>query len=140
MKKLDSYGIHGKLKHWIEKYLRGRKQRVALGGARSAWAPVLSGIPQGSVLGPTLFVIYINDLPDVVESACKLFADDTKLYRQVRNPDDRELLQKDLESLMAWSDKWLMPFNENKCKSLHLGRANIKTQYSMGGIPISQVE
>ena len=140
VKKLDFYGIHGKIKHWIEEYLRGRKQRVALGGARSAWAPVLSGIPQGSVLGPTLFVIYINDLPDVVESACKLFADDTKLYRQVRNQDDRELLQKDLESLMVWSDKWLMPFNENKCKSLHLGKANIKTQYSMGGIPISQVE
>ena len=85
LKKLSAYGIQGKLYSWIEDFLKERKQKVVLNGEESEWAPVSSGIPQGSVLGPTLFLIYINDLPEVVNSCIKLFADDTKLYMRANN-------------------------------------------------------
>ena len=81
--KLEAYGIRGVIQCWITNFITGRKQRVALGGTISDWTPVLIGIPQGSVLGPTLFIGYINDLPSIVTCTCKLFVDDTKIYRQV---------------------------------------------------------
>ena len=91
-------------------FLRDRSQRVVLADAKSDMATITSGIPQGSVLGPMLFLIYVNDFPEEVLSTLKLFADDTKLYREIQNDHDKELLQNDLNELMDWSVKWQLPF------------------------------
>ena len=77
--KLERLGITGNLSRWIKNFLSERKQRVVLNGISSDWTDVISGVPQGSVLGPILFILYVNDLPDKVKSYCKIFADDTKL-------------------------------------------------------------
>lgn len=120
--KLKGYGISGNLIKWLENFLQNRKQRVVLNGSHSTWTPVTSGIPQGSVLGPILFTIYINDLPDVVDNMVKLFADDTKLYANVNSEDDRDSLQNDMDKLIEWSDIWLLKFNKSKCKHIHIGQ------------------
>ena len=97
---------------------------VRVNGELSASKLVISGIPQGSVLGPLLFVVYLNDLPEVVNSELLLFADDTKIFRQVYSRDDASLLQEDIDALTQWSDKWLLKFNIDKCHVLTLGRFN----------------
>ena len=84
----------------IEDFLHDRKQRVLLKGAHSAWSTITNRIPQSSVLGPILFTIYINDLPDVIENMLKLFADKTKVYAAVNNTDERDSLQSDIDRLM----------------------------------------
>ena len=137
MEKLKGYGISGTLFKWLEHFLIGRKQRVVLNGEESQWSPVTSGIPQGSVLGPVLFLLYINDLPDVVNNLVKLFADDTKLYAVVNNEDDQTSLQNDIDSLIEWSDTWLLKFNRSKCKHLHLGR-DTDSSYKIAGEIISK--
>ena len=101
LEKLKAYGIVGKVHMWIKSFLSGRTQRVRINEAMSTRTDVLSGIPQGSILGPILFTIFINDLPDAVQSNCKIFADDTKLYDKSAN---YKKLQKDLCSLQEWSD------------------------------------
>ena len=122
MSKLESYGISGKVKQWIKSFLTGRSQTVKVNNDESPPAPVISGIPQGSVLGPLLFVLYINDLPDIVNSKVYLFADDTKLMRKVTSEDDARALQRDLDELEAWSKKWLLQFNPDKCHVLTIGK------------------
>ena len=97
---------------------------VRVNGELSESKPVISGIPQGSVLGPLLFVIYINDLPDVVSSNVLLFADDTKIFRQVTTKDDALQLQQDIDALSRWSDDWLLKFNIKKCHVLTMGKFN----------------
>ena len=104
LSKLDAYGLGESIKEWIKSFLVNRKQRVTVNGIMSSWSEVLSGIPQGSVLGPILFVIFINDLPDVVISITKIFADDTKLFRAIRTLEDREKLRDDLNQLVKWSE------------------------------------
>ena len=131
--KLHAYGIRGKLLQWIRSFLTGRRQCVRVGSARSEWQPVISGIPQGSVLGPTLFILYINDLPSVVKKSVKLFADDTKLYSNVCDDTDHSALGADLLSLEEWSRKWQLPFNTSKCSVLHLGPHNQGRKYTMAG-------
>ena len=129
--KLQAYGIRGKVLQWIRNFLTDGEQRVVINGVASKTAPVTSGIPQGSVLGPILFLIYVNDLPDFVSSKVKLFADDTKLYREIKNPQDKDVLQNDLNNLMKWSRTWQLPFNESKCGVLHLGKKNPNHKYKM---------
>ena len=116
--KLEKYGINGNILGWIRSFLSDRTQCVTINNATSITCPVTSGIPQGSVLGPILFVIYINDLPEVVDedSFIFLFADDTKVFRQIRNDLDRDQLQKDISNLLSWSEKWLLKFHPDKCK------------------------
>ena len=130
--KLRAYGIGGRLLRWVESFLTDRKQRVVLNGARSSWAAVRSGVPQGSVLGPLLFILFVNDLPDALQCNIQMFADDTKLYLPVRDPSDAGLLQADINAAMDWSKKWQLCFNPGKCKVLHVGKANNRLIYSMG--------
>ena len=120
--KLEAYGITGPMLAWIGGFLSGRSQVVKVNGVESASAPVLSGIPQGSVLGPLLFVIYINDLPDTLSSNTFLFADDTKVFRKITSKEDALALQADLAALQLWSDKWLLRFHPDKCHVLTLGK------------------
>ena len=121
LKKVESHGIHGFVLNWIQGFLMGRTQQVIVNGRASSWAPVTSGIPQGSVLGPILFVLFINDLPDCVSSDSLLFADDTKIFSEITCDHDSLQLQNDLNSLQSWSDKWLLNFHPDKCKVLTLG-------------------
>ena len=118
MKKLRSYGISNKICAWVENFLSDRKQCVQVNGQKSKWHSVTSGIPQGSVLGPVLFVIFINDLPDCVESDVYLFADDTKIYREITSDNDIQGIQNDLNNLFTWSKTWLLKFHPDKCKVL----------------------
>ena len=99
---------------------------------------MLSGVPQGSVIGPVLFLININDLLEGVNSNGKLFADDSKIFRKIRTIHDQHILQQDLLSLQEWSKKWLLEFNENKCSVMHLGRTNQKYEYSMNNIILTE--
>ena len=131
--KVRQYGIKGNLEKWIQDFLYDRKQRVIVGKGKSSWAPVKSGIPQGSVLGPILFVIFINDLPEQITSNIKIFADDTKIFRSLSKVNDLTSMQNDLNELAKWSRKWQLPFNETKCKFIHFGRNNPNHTYSMNG-------
>ena len=113
---------------WIQHFLKDRTQRVRVANDFSGDVSVLSGIPQGSILGPILFTIFINDLPDQVSSICRIFADDTKLYNEISRCIE---LQKDIDNLMNWSDTWQLHFNSSKCKVLHVGKKNPGQDYFM---------
>ena len=128
--KLKAYGITGNILSWIKAFLTNRTQTVKVNGVPSKTAPVISGIPQGSVLGPALFIIYINDILDNVTSDGFLFADDTKIFRQILSKEDALALQADIDALEEWSDIWLLKFNAKKCHVLSLGRME-DTQYTM---------
>ena len=106
--KLESYGIRGSLIKWLEHFLTKRSMRVVVEGEFSKDADVLSGVPQGTVLGPILFLVHINDLPECVSSSVRLFADDCLLYRVIKSYQDHLDLQKDLKNLENWATKWGM--------------------------------
>ena len=134
--KLKASGIDGLFLQWIVEWLSGRQQRVVLNGKSSDWTPVISGVPQGSVLGPILFLIYINDIDNAIPSLLTIlykFADDTKLLRVVDNVIDHDHLQADLDHLNSWSIEWQMLFNTSKCKVMHFGKHNAKSSYALGG-------
>ena len=118
--KLKAYGICGPLLKWINSFLSMRKQQVSVNGCLSSEQSVISGVPQGSVLGPLLFVLYINDLPDEINSMVLMFADDTKLFRIIESSEDTKVLQEDLKKLEEWSSTWLLKFHPGKCKVLPL--------------------
>ena len=132
--KLNGYGVRGKVNKWIEEFLSNRRMRVCVRGEKSEWTNVTSGVPQGSVLGPTLFLIFVNDIPEAVQCMIKMFADDTKLYQRIDSDNDGDILQQDIDSEIMddWSEKWLLKFNVEKCKRMHLGNNNARRQYEMG--------
>ena len=130
--KLKAHGIGDSITDWIEQWLTDRRQRVVVDGEVSNWKSVLSGEPQGSVLGLILFLIYINDLDDSITSNVLKFVDDTKLFRKVNTDGDKQHLQNDLDRLVKWSEKWQMLFNFGKCKCLHTGHGNLNVNYKMG--------
>ena len=131
MQKLSAYGIEGKVLCWIEDFLSDRRMRIMVRGEYSEWVDVISGVPQGSVLGPILFLIYVNDIPEMVNCSIKMFADDTKLFRTVKSIDDCNILQNDLDTLSQWTNEWLLSFNVDKCKVMHIGKNNPKLEYTM---------
>ena len=112
--KVQHYGIRGSVATWLLNFLTNRIQRVVVDGQSSSFEPVLSGVPQGTVLGPLLFLLYINDLPDNLRSSCRLFADDCLVYNDITSPEDTQILQNDLKTLESWQNKWLMCFNPKK--------------------------
>ena len=115
--KLQQYGISGELITLIKDFLSCRKQRVVLNGQHSPWADVKAGVPQGSILSPLLFLVYINDLPNGLNSNVKLFADDTSLFSVVHNiTDPANLLNSDLSKISEWALQWKMSFNPDPIK------------------------
>lgn len=120
LEKLHNYGITGRLNTWIENFLTNRHMSVIVEGERSIEEPVKSGVPQGTVLGPILFLCHINDLPEEVKSIVRLFADDCLLYRVIRSRRDHDALQEDLQKLELWAKKWGMRFNASKCYILSI--------------------
>ena len=126
LQKLYSYGIRGKLHLWVNEFLFDRKQRVIVNGSQSTWKNVTSGIPQGSVLGSVLFLVFINDFPDIINVPIKLFADDAKLYSTVTSDNDNRV-QFSLNRAVDWANVWRMIFNIIKCHHLYrLGRTLLK--------------
>ena len=97
---------------------------MVLNGSNSRWVNVTSGVPHGSVLGPLLFILYVNDITDGLQSTPEIFADDSKLYRIIQTPQDVKILQEDLNFISNWSRLWLLKFNTLKCTVIHLGRGN----------------
>ena len=129
--KLKGYGIKNEVLLWIRAFLMDRYQVVTVNGQRSSKRRVLSGVPQGSVLGPLLFVLYINDLPEVVRSILYLFADDTELLKRIKRKQDSLDLQSDVEALDGWTTRWILRFHPGKCHVLTLGKFdNIKHAHS----------
>lgn len=121
--KIRSYGIDGLLSDWLRDFFTNRTQRVVVKGVKSAPSVIESGIPQGSVLGPILFVIFINDLPDDISSSIYLFADDTKIFSKwTPGMADQDKLQDDLNKLEQWTGKWLLKFHPDKCKRMVMSR------------------
>ena len=115
--KLDTVGISGNLHKLFQNFLSDRFQRVVLNGQSSNWSPVLAGIPQGSLLGPLLFLVYINGLPDNLESLANLFPDDTSIFSTVCNPLlSAEIMNKDLINTSKWSYQWKMSSNADITK------------------------
>ena len=115
---------------WISDFLTGRTQYVSVNGTSSEKVSVTSGVPQGSVLGPTLFIYYINDLPTVTSTPTSIFADDTKSHNQIKEEEDSIQLQSCIDSLIRWSYKWLLFFNCDKCNMMHLGKNNKCYEYT----------
>ena len=139
IKKLEKHGINGKLLKWIEEWLKNRKQRVVLKGQASEWEEVLSEVPQGSVLGPLLFIIFINDIETGITSTLSKFADDCKIKRTVKSDEDANAVQVDLNNLVMWSHKWQMKFHPDKCKVLHIGHNNQRYKYYIEGTEVKKV-
>ena len=139
--KLNHYGISGDTNRWIQAFLTNRKQKVMVNGVLSGPAAVTSGVPQGTVLGPLLFLCYINDLPSVVKSQVRLFADDCLLYRAIHSKRDQDILQQDLNALQQWSEAWQMRFNPIKCYTLRLSRKKTihSRDYSLCNTALAQV-
>ena len=142
--KINYYGVRNSTLWWIGDFLGGRTQQVLLEGVTSSTAPVQSGVPQGSVLGPLLFLLFINDLPDAVSegSAVRLFADDCALYRDIKSAADAIQLQEDLNNLQKWEADWLMEFHPKKCQVLNItNKRNVITHpYSIHGHTLDVVD
>ena len=122
--KLCHYGMSGQIANWVEDFLTGRSQRVMVEGKLSAKAPVLSGVPQGTVFGPIAFLFYINDLADNIQSSVRLFADDCLVYSPADQDSISTTLQYDLGTLEKWQDDWMMSFNPSKCVTMTIGMRN----------------
>ncbi|CAM5147952.1 unnamed protein product [Eretmochelys imbricata] len=131
--KVSCHEIRGKVLSWIGNWLKDWKQRVGINGQFSEWREVNSDVPQGSVLGPVLFNMFINDLEKGVNSEVAKFADDTKLLKIAKTQADYEELQKDLSKLGDWATKWQMKFIVDKCKVMHIGKHNPNYAYKMKG-------
>ena len=137
---LKCHGIRGRVFGWIETWLSGRQQRVLLNGSKSEWQDVLSGVPQGSVLGPLLFLIFINKIENKINSKVLKFADDIKMFRMIRSENDHDIFQSDLNKLVEWSEAWQMKFNFSKCKIMHMGRVHDRNKYDMGGQELAEID
>ncbi len=141
--KLKDIGRVGdKLYKWMENYLRERKMQTMVRGKSSSWTEVASGVPQGSVLAPVLFLIFVNDLPEGLSSYVNMFADDAKLMKRVKKQEDCWALQDDLKNIHKWSTKWNMEFNAEKCKVLEIGKSQYRPRhdYKLGNVELLKAD
>jgi hypothetical protein len=141
--KMKYYGFDGPILEWTRAFLKDRRQRVKIHDIKSSWSPVTSGIPQGSVLGPTLFIIYINSLPSTCSSETFLFADDAKLFREILSEDDHRILQADINKMVEWTKSSLLKFNAEKCSTMTITRPRSQTDkrnYHMNGIQLKETD
>ena len=142
LQKMKNKGIDGQVLRWVENWLTGRTQAVKVGTDISSNCEVKSGVPQGSVLGPPLFTIFIDDVDDyaqVIDLLLK-FADDTKGLQEINGEEDRNKLQLTLDRMVEWAEDWGMKFNVDKCKIMHVGRNNPEYEYYMAGKKLQTVE
>ncbi|CAM5138517.1 unnamed protein product [Natator depressus] len=130
--KLEKMGINMKIGRWIRKWLKGRLQWVIVKGKLSGWREVTSGVPQGSVLGPILFNLFITDLGTKSGSVLIKFVDDTKLGHIANSEKEQDIIQEDLDDLVTWSNSNRMKFNREKCKVMHLGINKKNFSYKLG--------
>jgi len=140
LKKVAAVGIDGKLLQWIKYWLSDRRQRVSVNKVLSGWKKVISGVPQGSVLGPLLFIIFINDLENNLTSKICKFSDDTKLCKKVGTDALVLEMQEDLNKLWDWSEVWEMKFNTKKCVVMHMGNKNKNNEYRVGNEQLEVVD
>ena len=139
--KAEQYGIKGDIINWIKSFWSSRTQQVVINGESSECKDMTSGIPQGSVLGPLLFVIFINDLLDEVKSDMYLFADDTKVFRRISTKEDEEILQKDINDMLKWADKWQLEFHPDKCVKISITNKECENRnYKMNDITLRNVK
>ena len=135
LRKLQSYGVAGRLFHWFRDYLSGPTQRVVIEGVPSNWSPVVSGVPQGSLLGPLLFVVFVNNLPEAIfDGSSPIYADDTKLYRTICSPTASEYLQESLSNLNTWSLE-----NNTKVLSVTRKKNPVSFNYHLGTTSLLRV-
>ena len=128
--KLHAKGVSGKLLQWLQSYLSDRFQRVVIKGQYSEWSKILAGVPQGSILGPLLFFIYIDDIINDIESNIFLFADDTSILENITDPITTfQKINRDLTRLDTWSKQWLVNFNPSKTKYIIFSKKLQKVQY-----------
>ncbi len=138
--RLEQYGVWGDLLEWFAAFLSERQQRVCIDGNFSDWAPVISGVPQGTVLGPVLFLIFINEMAEIVApSNIKLYADDAKVYGPASTPDQAQIIQNSLEVLNSWVSKWQLKLAVQKCGVMHLGHRNPKHDYVLAGTNLEKL-
>ena len=139
--KLHNYGIRSNVLGWIRAFLDDRSQRFVVGGEESDSVPVTSGVPQGYVLGPILFLVYINELPENVTSQVRLFADDTAMYLTMEGANDSSVLQQDLDRLSVWESDWDMEFNPSKCQVVQVTgyKKPINAAYKLHGVILETV-
>ena len=136
--KLEALGIPDNILSWLREFLTVRRQRVVINGQFSSWLPVTSGVSQGSVLGPLLFILYINDISSVVSSSTvKLFADDVTIYKEIVCSADVDLLQCDLIKVVAWAKTWLLRLNPDKCESIVLSNKRANRSTGLFGVAMS---
>jgi hypothetical protein len=140
IKKLENVGVGGKLLSWIADFLQHRSVTVQIDETHSKCIKLLSGVPQGSVLGPELFKIYVNDLPKALNNKCLFYADDVKIWAAVNSIEEADHLQESLDRLYQWSLDWLLPINKDKCVVLSMGKNQSPGTYHIGGYLLRQTD
>ncbi len=140
--KLENLGIRGNVLNWIKGFISDRQQRVFLDGEASNWEYVLSGVPQGSILGPLLFILYVNDIGTNVKSTIRLFADDCVIYNRIKERSDCMMLQNDIDTIYRWTQDWQLSLNTSKCKAMDFTnkRKPIRFNYVLNKNTLEQVK